>query len=243
MEEKKEKSGSSIWRRLRIYAVGVGLGCLISWGFFKGRGCTDWTPSHRVTELLTQNVLIANDTVLAKMKTNKIEIGDIVQLIQNGEVNFSKSKTDESPQIYVLEGTNVIDEPYSASFSVNKDEGKFLHDTISYLIGVTGRDAISSTSENKVIHLSDKMKSKIVNMDSKLAFMNDTPQQVKALNLSTDSIQRYIGNGTLNVGLSDPDLLPNALFVFSCLIQKEELRVSFTKNGDVIEVQDIRRGK
>jgi hypothetical protein len=177
------------------------------------------------------------------MKTNKIEIGDIVQLIQNGEVNFSKSKTDGSPQVYVLEGTNVVNEPYSASFSVNKDEGKFLHDTISYLIGVTGADAISSTSENKVIHLSDKMKSKIVNMDSKLAFMNDTPQQIEALNLSKDSIQRYIGKGTLNVGLSDPDLLPNALFVFSCLIQKEELRVSFTKNGDMIEVQDIRIGK
>lgn len=241
MEEQKEKKGSSIWRRLRIYAVGVGLGCLISWGFFKGRGCSDWTPSHRVTELLTQNVLIANDTVLAKMKTNKIGIGDIVQLIQKGEVNFSESKTSENPQIYVLEGTNVVNEPYSASFSINKDG--FLHDTISYLIGVSGKDAISPTTENKVIHLSDRMKGKIVNMDSKLAYMNDVPQQIKALNLSPDSIQRYIGEGTLNVGLSDPDLLPNALFVFSCVIQKEELRVSFTKNGGIIEVQDIRRGK
>ena len=243
MEEEKKSKGSSIWRRLRIYAVGVGLGCLISWGFFKGRGCSDWTPSNRVTELLTENVLIANDTVLAKMKTNKIEIGDIVQLIQNGEVNFSESKTDGSPQIYVLEGTNIVDEPFAASFSVNKSKGNFLHDTISYLIGVTGKDAMSLTTENKVIHLSDRMKSKIVNMDSKLAFMNDVPQQITALNLSKDSIQRSIGKGTLNVGLSDPDLLPNALFVFSCLIQKEEVRVSFTKNGDVIEVQDIRRGK
>lgn len=235
----EEKKGSNIWKRVRIYLVGVGIGSLISFVFFKGRGCDAWMPTNRVTEMLNQNAIIANDTILCKMKNNKIGIGDIKQLMIDGEVNFSESKTKGNPQIYVLEGENVVGEKYKAYFQTWKTGHD--HDTISYLIGITGRPANCSNSDNKLIHLSQRHIGKIVNTDDTLKFVDIAPQQMESFHLLKDSVLYGIAEGKLNTSHTNPELKPRALFVFNAVIQKEKYRVSFTKNGGIIEIMDIRK--
>lgn len=236
----EENKGSSIWKRIRIYLVGVLIGSLVSFAFFKGRGCDAWMPSNRVTEMLNQNAIITNDTILCKMKNNKITIADIQRLVVNGDVNFAESKTKGNPQIYVLEGENVVGEKYKAYFETSKTNHD--HDTISYLVGLTGRPAgHCESSENKLIHLSQRHIGKIVNTDDTLNFTDIAPQQVADFNLVKDSVLRGMSEGKVNTSFTKPELKPRALFVFNAIIQKEKYRVSFTKNKGQIDVMDIRK--
>ena len=93
------------WNRVRMYLVGVVLGCLLVAFFFRGRldWLTSWLPENRVLNeiKLGANADVFNDC--ARQCGMSVTAYD---LIGEADVDFSKSKVHESPKIYHLQYTD-----------------------------------------------------------------------------------------------------------------------------------------
>lgn len=113
----------TFWARFRYYLIGVSLGVVISFFFFRGRGCA-WLPENRVKNELVESVILYDDKMKCEMDCNGISEEDIFELFYSGEVLFSESKPNEDPKIYVLEGDG-----FKVSFAL-KDTVSTIHEII-----------------------------------------------------------------------------------------------------------------
>ena len=87
--------------RLKFYLIGFSLGLFLVYSIFKDRSW-NWLPENKVKQSLLENPLrIYTDK---NQQTYQKDISkNIFDIIINGDVNFSKSKTDSSLKKYVLE--------------------------------------------------------------------------------------------------------------------------------------------
>ena len=95
---------SVLFKRIRLYGVGLAMGLFVSFYIFGDRYPT-WLPGSRVMEDLNRfdlNYTSASDCFL---DCNEISKEDIQVLLGNGEVNFDKSKTKgEDHPSYAIDG-------------------------------------------------------------------------------------------------------------------------------------------
>lgn len=92
----------SFWRRLKYYGFGFGIGLLFVFIFFQNRGCS-WLPANRVKNSFLERVIVLPDDQLAKMKMHNLTEKDIVNVLNDGDVNFEKSIKEGSTKVYLLE--------------------------------------------------------------------------------------------------------------------------------------------
>ena len=87
--------------RLKFYLIGFSLGLFLVYSIFKDRSW-NWLPENKVKQFLLENPLrIYTDK---NQQTYQKDISkNIFDIIINGDVNFSKSKTDSSLKKYVIE--------------------------------------------------------------------------------------------------------------------------------------------
>ena len=91
--------------RLKFYLIGFGLGLFFIYFLFKERKW-DWLPENKVKKIFLDNPLKINfkkeqDSILTDQLSKKI-----FDLIINGNVNFSESKTKFTNKKYVIEYKN-----------------------------------------------------------------------------------------------------------------------------------------
>lgn len=98
----KNRSMTNFWRRLKYYGIGFGLGLIFVFFFFKNRGCS-WTPSNRVKNAILDRVLVISDEMEREMVNNKLTTNDLVNVLDDGDVNFSKSDKDSESKVYLIE--------------------------------------------------------------------------------------------------------------------------------------------
>lgn len=96
-----------MWRKLRVYFIGVGLGCVLAWALFlRNRNTKDylaWTPNERVmAPLRVDGALQKPDNYVCLLKCNNLTSLDMEQLLEKGMVDFSESKPREIPKMYVV---------------------------------------------------------------------------------------------------------------------------------------------
>lgn len=96
----------NIWRRLRYYGIGFGLGLVFVFFFFQNRGCS-WLPSNRVKNAILDRVLVISDDTQVKLDKKKITDDAIIQVLNDGEVNFKQSDKDGDSKVYALEKDGV----------------------------------------------------------------------------------------------------------------------------------------
>lgn len=87
----------TFWRRLRIYLVGVGLGLLIVYVFFKDRDLSGWTPQGRVLTAIDSSAVSISERALCQLHCLGIEGEDWREVHALAEVNFSESNTQKKP--------------------------------------------------------------------------------------------------------------------------------------------------
>ena len=129
--------------RLKIYAIGFGIGMVFVFFFFQNRGCS-WLPDNRVKNSILDRVIVVQSDVEKELKSKDIDHQEIIALLNDGDVDFSKSKKEGEFKIYLVSKDNVklyftlphesfISEVRLANVSVNsvktstKGTGRLIH--------------------------------------------------------------------------------------------------------------------
>jgi hypothetical protein len=92
----------SIFKRLKYYGVGFGIGLVFVLLFFQNRGCT-WLPSNRVKNSILDRVLVLPEDQESALKQKGLSQEDIYLMLNTGEVNFKNSIKEGNPKVYALE--------------------------------------------------------------------------------------------------------------------------------------------
>jgi len=92
-------------RRLRLYLMGVLLGCVLVVFFFRDRlsVLTSWLPNDRVLLRLKTTLVEVDPAAECYMHCAKLDSSDLDVLFENGDVRFNLSETHEQPLKYVVD--------------------------------------------------------------------------------------------------------------------------------------------
>lgn len=92
----------SFIRRLKYYGIGFGIGLIFVFVFFQNRGCS-WLPSNRVKNSFLDRLIVVPVDEMDVLKAKGLTEKDLVQVLNDGEVNFTESKKEGNPQVYSME--------------------------------------------------------------------------------------------------------------------------------------------
>lgn len=70
--------------------------------FFRNRGCS-WTPSNRVKNAIMDRVLVISDETREKMEQLDLDEDYLINVLNDGDVNFSKSDKNDDSKVYLIE--------------------------------------------------------------------------------------------------------------------------------------------
>jgi hypothetical protein len=117
---------NTIWRRLKYYGIGFGLGLIFLIFFFQNRGCT-WLPSNRVKNTILDRVIVVSEKTKQDMEGLNLSSEDIIQVLNDGDVEFKKSDKNSDDKVYLIEkeGRSYLftlpNESYIAELFIGKD--------------------------------------------------------------------------------------------------------------------------
>lgn len=89
------------WKRVQVYLIGVGIGLVLSFIIFGGRGC-DWTPTNRVKKRIFSGAIFTSDSLFCQMQCQERDSASVYQFIDRADVDFSMSETQTEPKVYHL---------------------------------------------------------------------------------------------------------------------------------------------
>ncbi|MGV9012752.1 MAG: hypothetical protein ACOH13_09180, partial [Flavobacteriales bacterium] len=93
-------------RRLFLFGIGLGLGCLLAWGLYGNRlGNTDWMPNHRVKLRLKSTLTKATPEAQAMLEPLNLDLAALRLAMDSCDIDFSDSKRSEDSLVYYVHGT------------------------------------------------------------------------------------------------------------------------------------------
>lgn len=94
-------------RRLSLFGIGLGLGCLLAWGIYGNRlENTDWMPNHRVKLRLHSTLVKATPAAEAQLAPLNLTLADLRNAVLDScDINFSKSIRSKDSLVYFVHGT------------------------------------------------------------------------------------------------------------------------------------------
>jgi len=96
----------SIFRRFKLYFFGFALGLGLTYHFFNDRYPT-WLPGSVIREELKSKDLAYTKHALCRMACRNITKEEVKAILEEGSVNFKKSKVHKTPcPSYAIEGTS-----------------------------------------------------------------------------------------------------------------------------------------
>ncbi|MBL4708350.1 MAG: hypothetical protein JKY48_07940 [Flavobacteriales bacterium] len=114
----------TFWKRLRTYLIGVGLGLLMVYVFFKDRDLGGWTPQGRVLTTIDSSAVTLSDRALCQLNCYQIPKEEWRMIHNVADVNFSESNVRKKPcPVYRLE-SNYREEDYILIWEVCENAEK-----------------------------------------------------------------------------------------------------------------------
>jgi hypothetical protein len=90
------------FRRLKYYGLGFGVGIIMVMALFDNKGCS-WFPSNRVKDNLFNRMIVVNETNSHQIKEQGFSEPQFLKTIQNGSVDFGKSKKQGLDKVYRID--------------------------------------------------------------------------------------------------------------------------------------------
>lgn len=110
---------SNLFRRLKYYGIGFGLGLIIVFFFFGNRGC-NWGPESRVKTAIKERVLVVNQANELELQKKGVSSDELRQLIEDSDIDFSASKKEEELKVYYFQNEKfdfLVSLPYESYIS------------------------------------------------------------------------------------------------------------------------------
>lgn len=100
---------TNFWRRLKYYGFGFLLGLLFLVFFFQNRGCS-WLPGNRVKNAVLDRLIVVTEETQEQFDRKGITKEEIINVLNDGEVDFGKSNKDNEDKVYVInkDGINFL---------------------------------------------------------------------------------------------------------------------------------------
>lgn len=224
------------WQRLRYYMIGVGLGLLVTFFFFRNRGC-GWLPQNRVLDRLESSVILRTDSMACVLqRCNAISDEDVFHLLREGDVVFSEGRVDVYPKEYVVASNRKADgSPYKLRFA--------LYDTTSLILGV--ENPASCTCKDfadtalHILSMPEKMLKEMF-LNKEFTITTEGKCMMDCIGVSAEDVVDLIQKGGINNETSTPFSFPHPRYV---VVNKEyTILVEMTKEKTrILSIQ--REGK
>ena len=197
----------NFWRRLRFYLIGVSLGLVISFSFFKNRGCA-WLPGNRILNQLSSSLILCTDSVRCLMHCSGIADEDVFVLIKNGDVLFKESETESSPKKYVVQGNRKSDESeFKLAF--------VMRDSTAEVNVVSGSNSCNCSHEDnstaKILMMPEEMTRELF-LSKDISATSHSDCQIKCRGWDGSAIRTMILEGRIDYSKSQPRAHPHPLY-------------------------------
>ena len=84
--------------RFTLYGFGFAIGIILVFFFLGGKNAScNWMPNDRILNIITQKKISFADEVKESMMSSNIDSLDVMQILINGEIDFSKSIVKNEP--------------------------------------------------------------------------------------------------------------------------------------------------
>ena len=111
-----------MWRRIRIYLFGFGLGLILTFFLFRdGCGKYNYLPEDRILAELREYPLVHTERMNCLLKCQEVQSWDLDFLLNEGSVIMKESQPRTEPKNYVLEGTSKEGKKLKLRFQLHND--------------------------------------------------------------------------------------------------------------------------
>ena len=92
--------------RFTLYGIGFAFGILIVFFFLGGKKAScNWLPNDRILNIISQKKITFSEDVINKLESTEADSLDIMQILDRGDIDFSKSQVKNNPcRNYWIEG-------------------------------------------------------------------------------------------------------------------------------------------
>lgn len=93
-------------QRFTLYGIGFAMGIVIVFFFLGGkRASCNWMPNDRILNIIERKQLFFGDQIEQNLKEAEADSLDILAILKNGDIDFSKSRVKNEPcRLYWIEG-------------------------------------------------------------------------------------------------------------------------------------------
>lgn len=215
--------------RLKFYLFGFSLGLLLIYTLFKDREW-DWLPENKVKKFILENPLKIN---LKKDQSNILTdqfAKKIFDLIINGNVNFSESKTKSVNKKYIIEYNNS-----SALFNISFD------DTLCRIISIDNlifKDIYNTENLDTIVFLDrSNLYLKFDKMEKK--FTKKFKSKIKKYGLNDEDISDNLNKFNVNWKKSNPFSDLNPKYYGTININNLQYIISLESGNNKLRFKDI----
>ena len=110
----------NFFRRLKYYGIGFGIGLIFVVFFFGNRGCA-WYPENRVKNTIFNRILVVSDNEMVKLKDLGLTKKDLILAINEGDVDFKKSKKNNHFKVYRFTCETKNGKKFNCCVTLNED--------------------------------------------------------------------------------------------------------------------------
>lgn len=216
--------------RLKFYLIGFSLGLFLIYTLFKDREW-DWLPENKVKNFILKYPLKINLKKDQSIILNDQFAKKIFDLIINGNVNFSESKTNSINKKYIIEYNNS-----SALFNVS------FEDTLCRLISIDNMifkdhyepeylDTIVFIDRYNLLMKFDKMEKK---------FTKYFISKVEKYGLNQEDISKNLKNFKVDWKKSNPFSIINPKYIGTISISNLQYEISLETGNNKLRFKDFR---
>ena len=223
-------------KRILYYLIGLSLGLVIVVSTLGVRGC-DWLPENRIKTAIAKTQIYVSENNLNRINCSNYN-NAIFSLLNNGEIDFSKSDTKNKLKTYFISDNKI-----SLKISIN------LEDTVSKIIAIDGLEKCEDNPGSNVfvpLHMTNSMTLEMLrkNPIKKDSYFNCG---TRCFNLDSVFISSILHKGKILFNHSKPKNNPNPIYViqhssnsskFVVLVQQGEKKTRFKKIAFLEDLQE-----
>lgn len=222
--------------RIRYFAVGLLFGTILVYFMFGNRGCA-WLPENRVKNMVGEKEIIVGDSVLEVMECWGITNDDIYALLKDeGEVEFSLSKTEGVPKIYYIESEKDA-KLYWAKFALYEEKELAEVTEVFYDNG----QQCSSTVSNKYSSTLPLPHNDVVAIleSNEFRILEDAECEMEFYHIKKEDLLKFHHTASVDIRQSNPRKSPNPEYVMRGELNGENFGVRYIIGDNRTRIDSI----